>query len=260
MDSNEVGRMWDANAEVWTQLARAGYDTSRDRVNTPAFLAMLPEVKGLRGLDIGCGEGNNTRLLARRGARMEAFDISQTFVKYASESEAQEPLGIHYQIANAHAIPFADATFDFATSFMCLMDMPEPERGMREAYRVLKPGGFFQFSITHPCFLTPTWRWVRDEQGNRIGVVCGQYFDQKAGRIDEWIFGAAPAELKQKYPKFRIAYFDRTLSEWLNTLLEAGFVLERVCEPTVDPETARREPGLADHRLVAYFLIVRGRK
>ena len=51
---------------MWTQLSRAGYDTYRDHLNTPAFLQMLPEVNGLTGLDIGCGEGSNTRELAAR--------------------------------------------------------------------------------------------------------------------------------------------------------------------------------------------------
>jgi 2-polyprenyl-3-methyl-5-hydroxy-6-metoxy-1,4-benzoquinol methylase len=86
MDDHEVGRMWDENAEVWTALARAGYDVYRDRVNTPAFLAMMPDIKGLRGLDIGCGEGHNTRLLAQRGAAMTAFDISPTFIRHAAPS------------------------------------------------------------------------------------------------------------------------------------------------------------------------------
>ena len=79
MDHNEVGRMWDENAEVWTRLAREGYDVYRDYVNTPVFLAMLPDVSGLSGLDIGCGEGHNTRLVAGRGAKMTALDISRTF-------------------------------------------------------------------------------------------------------------------------------------------------------------------------------------
>jgi hypothetical protein len=54
MDHEEVGRYWDENAEVWTELVRAGYDHDRDGLNTPAFLEMLPDVNGLSGLDVGC--------------------------------------------------------------------------------------------------------------------------------------------------------------------------------------------------------------
>ena len=89
MDHLAVGRCWDENAEVWTRLVREGYDVYRDHLNTPAFLAMLPPVRGLAGLDIGCGEGSNTRQLARRGARMAAVDISQTFVSHANAEEAR---------------------------------------------------------------------------------------------------------------------------------------------------------------------------
>ena len=66
---------------------RAGYDFYRDGLNTPAFLAMLPETRGLSGLDIGCGEEHNTRLLAERGARMVGIDISGNFVRHVREAE-----------------------------------------------------------------------------------------------------------------------------------------------------------------------------
>ncbi len=260
MNDRDVGRMWEENAKAWTQLARAGYDVYRDYVNTPAFLAMLPDVKGLRGLDIGCGEGHNTRLLAQRGAKMTAFDISPTFIRYATEAEREKPLGIEYQLASGAELPYTDQSFDFVTAFMSLMDMPEADRAIREAFRVIKPGGFFQFSITHPCFQTPLWKWVRDQNGKKLGVLCGQYFDQKPGRIDEWIFGAAPKELTDKMRKFRMAYFDRTLGEWINMLLDTGFRIERMAEPRADEKTVAECPEVADTRLVAYFLIVRCRK
>jgi ubiquinone/menaquinone biosynthesis C-methylase UbiE len=260
MDDRSVGRMWDENAEVWTKLARAGYDVYRDRVNTPAFFAMLPDVRGLCGLDIGCGEGHNTRLLAKRGASMTAADISETFIRHAQRAESKSPLGIRYHLASAHHLPFADEAFDFATSFMCLMDVPEPERALREAHRIIRRGGFLQFSITHPCFQTPLWRWVTDEHGERVGVVCGRYFDREDGEIGEWIFGDLPPKLKQSLRKFRIPQFDRTLSEWLNALLDVGFQIERVSEPFADEKTAAECPAVADTRHVAYFLIVRCRK
>jgi ubiquinone/menaquinone biosynthesis C-methylase UbiE len=256
MDERGVGRMWDENAEVWTQLARAGHDVYRDCVNTPAFLAMLPEVRGLRGVDIGCGEGHNTRLLAQRGAQMMALDISETFVRHAHIAERDCTLGIDYKVASALELPFDDSTFDFAVAFMSLMDMPQPERAIREVFRVIKPGGFFQFSICHPCFQTPLWRWITDESGNRLGVVCGEYFDQKPGRIIEWSFGSAPATLR----KFKTPAFDRTLSEWLNGLLDTGFHMELFAEPHADEKTAAECPAIADTRSVAYFLIVSCRK
>jgi len=68
MDHTEVRRYWNGNADVWTKLARAGYDTYRDYLNTPAFFEMLPGVDGLLGLDIGCGEGHNTRQAMRQYA------------------------------------------------------------------------------------------------------------------------------------------------------------------------------------------------
>ncbi len=165
MDHEEVGRHWEENSEAWTKLARAGYDVARDGLNTPAFLEMLPDVDGLSGLDVGCGEGHNTRLLAARGARMVGIDISENFVHHAREAEEAEPLGIRYRRASAVELPFGGGSFDFAVAFMSLMDMPEVEGVLAEVYRVLRPGGFLQFSIEHPCFTTPHRKTLRDEHG-----------------------------------------------------------------------------------------------
>jgi SAM-dependent methyltransferase len=260
VDHREVGRLWEGNAEAWTRLARAGYDVCRDKVNTPAFLAMLPDVTGLSGLDIGCGEGNNTRLVARRGARMAAIDVSPTFVRHANAAEDREPLGIRYGVASAVELPFADRTFDFAMATMSFMDIPDHERVVREAHRVLRLGGFLQFSICHPCFSTVRWEWLRDEKGKKCAVACGDYFFPPPPKIEEWTFGAAPPEAREGLPPFRTAYFHRTLSGWLNLLLETGFTLERFCEPCPGEETAAECPHVADMWLVAFYLVIRCRK
>jgi ubiquinone/menaquinone biosynthesis C-methylase UbiE len=260
MDHHEVGKLWDENAEVWTRYSRQGCDLYRDEINTPAFMAMLPEVAGLAGIDIGCGEGHNTRLLARQGARMRAIDISARFIAHAKESERQDPLGIEYCRASAVELPYADGSFDFASGFMSFMDIPEQDRVVREAYRVLRPGGFLQFSISHPCFATLQWKWILDEQGRRTALACGDYFTGARGEIEEWIFSRIPAEEREALPKFRIPRFTHTLSCWLNRLLDAGFVLERFDEPHASDDTLARHPDLADTRIVAYFLVVRCRK
>lgn len=260
MDHLEVGRFWNANAEAWTALARAGYDVYRDALNTPAFLAMLPHVAGLEGLDIGCGEGHNTRLVARRGARMTGVDIADTFVRFAAGEEARAPLGIEYLRASAVDLPFAAGRFDFATAFMSLMDVPELDRVVAEARRVLRPGGFLQFSILHPCFMAPHHRNLRGPDRRTYAHEVGDYFRRTQGEIETWTFSDAPEAERQRYPKFQVPRFTRPLSEWLNLLIAAGFVVERVEEPRPDDETVARFPSVQDAQVVAYFLHVRVRR
>lgn len=259
-DDASVGRMWDANAPTWTLLARQGYDLYRDLINTPAFLEMLPDVSGLNGLDVGCGEGYNTRLVAQRGAKLAALDISPVFITQARELERQSPLGIHYLLASGSHIPFTDGNFDFVMSTMCLMDLPDYLGALSEIYRVLRPGGFLQFSISHPCHVLTNGDWLLDDQGKRVGRVVSDYFNPDDGAIEEWIFGAAPREMTNKLRKFRIPRFTRTLSGWLNPMMEQGFILDRMQEPCASMAVVHQHPKLADSRIVAYFLQVRCHK
>jgi SAM-dependent methyltransferase len=260
MDHKQAGRLWNSNAEAWTRLSRAGYDVYRDYLNTPAFFQMLPGVTGLSGLDIGCGEGHNTRLLSGRGARMTALDISSIFVGHASEMDAQQPSGIRYLCASAVELPFSGSSFDFVTGFMSFMDIPETERLLAEVFRVLKPGGFLQFSISHPCFDTPHRKNLRDEQGITYAIEVGDYFHALHGEVTEWLFSAAPEEAKARLPKFRVPRFTRTLSQWLNLLIEAGFLLEHIEEPRPTDQDVSRCPAVQDAQVVAYFLHLRLRK
>ena len=260
MDHKQVKRYWDGNADVWTKLSRAGYDVYRDYLNTPAFLKMLPDVEGLQGLDIGCGEGHNTRLVAQRGARMTAIDISEVFIRHARRLEEQDASGIRYLVASAVELPFAGSAFDFATGFMSFMDIPETGSVLAEVYRLLKPGGFVQFSITHPCYDTPHRRNLRDENGITYAIEVGDYFRNLEGDIVEWLFGAAPPRVKEGLQKFQVPRFTRTLSQWLNMLVESGLVLERVEEPRPSDEVVLQCPDVQDAQVVAYFLHIRARK
>ena len=261
MTQAEAAACWEANAETWTRHARAGFDVCRDWVNTPAFLAMLPAIAGLRGLDIGCGEGGNTRELARRGAAMTALDMSPTFLRHAREAEVAEPLGIEYVRADAACVPFADEAFDFATAFMSLMDMPDQVAALAEACRVLRPGGFLQFSILHPCFVPPHRRVLREADGTTVRAIeVGGYFDTIDGRVDRWWFGAAPPEERARVPSFQEPRFHRTLSAWVNLVVASGLVLEQLGEPCADDATAAAMPAVANTRVAPLFLHVRGRK
>ena len=259
MDHRDAGRYWERNALAWTLLSRQGWDVYRDAVNTPAFLSLLPDISGKLGLDIGCGEGHNTRLFAERGACMFGIDIAPTFIRFAAELERQEKRGIRYAVASALELPFAAHQFDFATAVMSLMDLPDQAAALREIHRVLRSGGFLEFSITHPCFFPPHRRLLRTEDGEPYAFEVGRYFE-RGERIDRWLFSAAPPEAKAGFDPFEIPVFHRTLSEWLNTVLDAGFALERVLEPVADAETISRVPTVSDTRVVAYFLHLRCRK
>ncbi len=260
MDHNQVRRYWDGNADVWTQLSRAGYDVYRDYLNTPAFLEMLPDVDGLSGLDIGCGEGHNTRLVAQRGAHMTAIDISARFVRHARDYAGRDAPPIRYQVASAVELPFPGSLFDFATGFMSFMDIPETGQVLAEVHRVLKPGGFVQFSIIHPCFNPPHRRNLRDEHGVTYAIEVGDYYRNLDGDIVEGFFGAAPPEVTEGLRKFQLPRFTRILSQWLNLLIESGLVLERVEEPRPSDETVRACPEVQDAQVVSYFLHIRARK
>jgi len=260
MDHRKAGEYWERNAAVWTRLARAGYDVYRDFLNTPSFMAMLPDVTGLQGLDAGCGEGHNTRIMARRGAHLIGADIAPTFVAAAVGMERTEPLAVRYLVASMVELPFADGAFDFVTAIMSLMDVPQAEGALVEAHRVLRRGGFLQFSISHPCTDTPFRRLVRDESGRKVALSTAGYFDETDGRINRWLFGAAPRDLKENLPPFETPYFHRTLSWWVNTIVDVGFRIEEMREPTADEETVRRCQDVDDTRLVPYFLHIRCRK
>jgi ubiquinone/menaquinone biosynthesis C-methylase UbiE len=249
----DVAAYWNDNADAWTELARAGSDVCRDHLNAPAFFGMMPPIKGLHGLDVGCGEGYNTRMAAGLGAKITAIDVAEKFISYAIKEEETNPLGINYQIASATDLPFKDETFDFVMATMSLMDIAETEVALKEAFRVCKRGGFFQFSICHPCFQTRRFEWV-EKEGVPVGVICGDYWDTRDGIIEEWSFSNAPPELQGKWADFKVPRFDRTLSEWVNTLIDCGFTIRRMGEPRPAAEIALQYPGLEKYRLIALFL------
>jgi SAM-dependent methyltransferase len=251
----DVEAEWEANAPAWIELTRAGADVYRDLVNTPAFLELLPDLEGRRCLDVGCGEGHNTRLLRDRGADVTAVDLSTTFLDAAGRAAPD----IRHVRADGARLPFADEVFDVVTAVMSVMDMTDPDAAIADAARVLRRGGTFQFSITHPVSTNPMRRWVEDDQGVRRGLVVGDYFDERP-MTERWTFGATPEPLRGRHEPFSITSLRRPISTWLNAVTAVGLLVERVAEPCASEELAAAVPAVADTRVVPYFLIVRAVK
>jgi len=188
---------------------------------------------------------------------MHAVDVAPTFIRYARDSERDEPLGIAYLVADATNLPFASAAFDFATAFMSMMDMADHSAALCETARVLRPGGFLQFSLLHPCFAPPHRHVLRELNGTTRAIEVGGYFDATDGRIDTFWFENLPREERHKTEPFRVPRFHRTLSEWIHLIREAGLVIERFGEPRVSVEVAKAEPALEDTLVAPLFLHIR---
>jgi SAM-dependent methyltransferase len=238
----EVARAWDENSKQWVRHVRAGWDRYREDFNNPMFLAFLPELAGRAVIDLGCGEGRNTREFARRGARLSGVDVSNKMIEAAIAAEAQEPLGIAYRVASfSNLSAYPDGSFDLAVSTMALMDGPDFEGAAREAHRVLRPGGGFYFSVLHPCFITPLQKWIRDEAGQEIGFRVGEYFSDDV-HIDRWRFTAAPEESGDL---FTVPRFPYRMETYINGLAAAGFRILKIQEPRPTEDMVVAYPRLS---------------
>ena len=259
IDDEAVAAHWDRNAPSWAAQVRRGHDFFRMRINNPAMFGLIGSVAGLRVLDLGCGEGYNTRLLAESAATVTGVDISVEMVRLAREEEARRPLGITY-----HTASFSDMTmltadsFDIAVSFMALMDGADYAGAVAEAARVVRPGGRLVFSILHPCFVTPSMRWSTDPGTGRTDLVVGRYFED-VRFVEEWSFSRSP-ESDQHAP-FQVPRFQRTLSDYLNPLGDQGFCIEQILEPRPAEADVADDPELEKWRRdAALFLHVKARK
>lgn len=264
-DDTDIGvaERWDANADQWTEDVRAGFDVFRDVFTWPAFERFLGDVVGLDVIDLGCGEGTNTRRLARAGARMTGIDLSKKLIAHARVAEKSEPLGIAYHVGSySEHSAFPEASFDRAISTLALMDGADLPGAMRETHRLLRPGGVVAFSILHPCHITPGLRWETDGEGRTTGLVVDRYHDRTAF-TEHWRFGArpTPTQEEEEVEPFAVPRFPRTLADVLNAVTDAGLVIERTEEPLPDDETIAQRPRFARWRdLAAFLLMVRARR
>jgi 2-polyprenyl-3-methyl-5-hydroxy-6-metoxy-1,4-benzoquinol methylase len=193
---------------------------------------VIGRVKGKTVLDLACGEGYSTRILARKGAKVTGIDCSEKLIGLAIAEERREPLDIRYYRMNASRLnKIFDDSFDLVTCFMALHDIENYADAVAEVARVLKHGGRFVFSIMHPCFEDMTINGVRINAAER-------YFDN-IQHLVEW-------NMKRLKKPFKTVSFHRSLTDYSLVLTRNGLLISRLVEPQPTKEVMRRHPNLRE--------------
>ncbi|MEU1627142.1 class I SAM-dependent methyltransferase [Streptomyces sp. NPDC020096] len=176
-----------------------------------ALLGPAEELAGRSVLEIGCGAAQCSRWLAARGARPVALDLSYRQLQHSRRIGGGFPL----VQADAGVLPFADGAFELACSaYGGVPFVADSARVMSEVHRVLRPGGRWVFSVTHPI------RWAfPDEPGPEGLTATASYFD-RTPYVEQDERGAA-------------VYVEhhRTVGDRVREIAAAGFRLVDLVEP-----------------------------
>jgi ubiquinone/menaquinone biosynthesis C-methylase UbiE len=146
-----------------------------------------------------------------------------------------------YTLASADKLPFPDATFDLAVSYVTLVDIVEYAAAIREAARVLRPGG--RFVVANLNFVTASQGWQRDDDGNRLYHRIDRYADEFP-QVLEWA-------------GMRIVNWHRPLANYMSAFLGAGLILRDFQTPVPEDQSLRDDQQTEDWFRVPLFNVMR---
>lgn len=170
---------------------------------------LLGDVAGLRALEVGCGAAQCGRWVAAHGGTVVATDISGEQLRHAVLAP-----GLSFVQCDAQALPFADRSFDLAfSSYGAVPFVPDSARVMTEVARVLRPGGRWVFSASHPV------RWAFPDDPGVGGLTADRSYFSRTPYVET---GAGGVEYAEHH---------RTLGDRVREITGAGLQLEDLVEP-----------------------------
>ena len=222
---------WDSQAENWIAWARAPeHDHFFWRLGLPALLELLPP-PGRRTLDLACGEGRVSRVLAARGHDVVGVEGSPALASAAREADPE----IEVLDGDAAALPLPDGAVDLVVCSMALLNFDDMDAAVREVARVLEPGGRFCFSTVHPM--------TSLKDGD-------DYFAERTYEETRTRAGLTMTFTDRHRP----------LRAYADALERAGFLLQALREPVPDAEHIAREPDVERWTRRPVFLLCRAVK
>jgi 2-polyprenyl-3-methyl-5-hydroxy-6-metoxy-1,4-benzoquinol methylase len=237
--NEETRRAWDANASFWDEHMGEGNDFA-NLLCAPALMRLLAPQAGQHILDIACGNGLFARRLAEQGAAVTALDFSSELIRLAIQRTSPE-MDIQYLVRDATCeadlLVLGERAFDSALCNMALFDMAEIEPLFNALPRLLKPGGVFVFTLTHPVFNNSSAMHVVEESD-----VEGSITTRYAIKVSRYMTCSQALGLAIRGQPAPQVYFDRPLHVYLNLGFRAGFVLDGFEERAFPPDHPQGSP------------------
>ncbi len=209
---------WTASAEAWIALQGEDGDDSRKHILDPALASLIGDVRGLRVLDVGSGQGRYVGKLARHDA--EAFGVEP--VARLAEHAART-FGPRFALGDGSALPFRTGAFDLVISYLTILDIPDYRAAAKEMVRVCRPGGRIAV-VTVSNMASTTDGWQKDSEGNRLYRTVDRYMEEFT--------------LHLAWGGLQIDNYHRPLSSLLRPFFESGAVLTALEEPLPPPGSA----------------------
>ncbi|NLS17853.1 class I SAM-dependent methyltransferase [Rhizobium sp. P40RR-XXII] len=199
-------------------------------LEVPALRAALPDLAGLRVLDMGCGFGDFARYARSCGAAsVTGLDVSENMIAEARvlTNDSQ----IEYLCGSIEEIAFPPESFDLVVSSMAIHYVNDYASMVLSVHACLPNKGQFIFSVEHPVCTANPVGWTKDADGNPLNWPLDNY--QTEGiRHTKWFIDGV-----EKY--------HRTVETYVTTLLRAGFRLNHLGEPSPLPEFLNERPALS---------------
>lgn len=202
---------------------------------------ILPDFSGKTVLDLGCGYGWHCKYAAdHKALSVLGTDISHKMIRTAQTINAA--VQIDYQCVAMEDLHFPPNTFDVILSSLAFHYIKDFEPLVKNISSWIKKGGNFVFSVEHPVFTSyGTQDWYYDESGKILHFPVDNYYYE--GHREAIFLGE------------KVIKYHRTLTTYLNTLLQNGFDLQHVIEPR-PPKEMMDIDGMSDEMRRPMMLLV----